>query len=151
MAPMLSLPSLQPSTLQVPQRAASTLPRSPGDFDSNHSLALQNRIAQSGPSRHNLNERPSEPPEPIPTDSEHRPGGLGSPSHHIVSTSHIPLQSHLSYGSFDTDIEDILPAQTRVPRVRMIDPSERPVERTPRDVVPIPASSVMRYNRNIRM
>lgn len=147
---MLKLPSLQPSTQKIPQRAASPLSRGPGDFDTTHSLiTFKNRIAHSdqpGVLRHGI---PSDPLKATPLIETGREG-YDPPTPHIVPASHISLQSHSPCGSFDTDIEDNLPVQTRATRVR-IEPCERPVERIPRELIPIPASSVMRYSRNIRM
>jgi hypothetical protein len=147
MVPMLRLPS-QPSTPQIPQKVASTLPRSPGDFDLDQSLTFRNRIVRNDQPVALQQRTLSELPEATPI--ELRPEGLGPPIPRILSASQISLHSHLPYESFDTDMEDILPVQTRAPRVR-IEPRERPVERIPRDLIPIPASSVMRCSRNIRM
>lgn len=140
----LRLSSLQPSIQQIPQRAASPLSRSPGDFDSSHSLSFKAYYDQSGVLRHEI---PSDPPEATPF--EPRREGYDPPTPRIVPAIHISLHSPSPCGSFDTD-EDILPVQTRATRVR-IEPRERPVERIPRELIPIPASSVMRYSRNIRM
>jgi hypothetical protein len=144
---MVRLPS-QPSTLQIPQKVASTLPRSPGDFDLDQSIAFQNRIVRNGQPVALRQRTVSELPEATPI--ELRPEGLGPLVPRVLSASQISLHSHLPYEGFDTDMEDILPVQTPAPRVR-IEPRERPVERIPRHLIPIPPSSVMRCSRNIRM